>query len=436
MMMTTRNFLTVCAMLATASVTDAAAREWTLDECIDYAIANNLTVKQRELDRISAEQNVTAAKDAFLPNVSASAQESWSFGRGLTSENTYANRNTSNLGWSVGLNLPLFQGLQNVRQVAYAKSSLVATVEALEGAKDDITLQVIAQYLQVLYYGEILDVAKSQEELTATELEQQQALFDAGKIAEANLLDAKSQWAQAHLQVVQADSDRALALLDLSQLLRLSSDDEFAVTPIADVDPTLLNPEYVYNQALSTNHTIAAQRAQIDAAGRQIKVAESGWLPTLSFNAGLTSNYYTVSGYESAGFGSQMRENFSKYVGFSLAVPLFDAFSTRNSVRRAKVQQQSAQLTYQSNIDELYKAIQQAYRQAVNARERYQAAEVATTSAQAALDAAQEKYSLGRATATDFDTARNTYFKAASERTQAKYELLLRARILNFYANR
>jgi len=111
-----------------------------------------------------------------------------------------------------------------VRQVAYTKSSLVATVEALEGAKDDVTLQVIAQYLQVLYYGEILDVAKSQEELTATELEQQQALFDAGKIAEANLLDAKSQWAQAHLQVVQADSDRALALLDLSQLLRLSSE--------------------------------------------------------------------------------------------------------------------------------------------------------------------------------------------------------------------
>jgi outer membrane protein len=371
-----------------------------------------------------------------LPSASASAQESWSFGRGLTSENTYANRNTSNFGWSVGLNLPLFQGLQNVRQVAYAKSSLVATVEALEGAKDDVTLQVIAQYLQALYYGEILDVAKSQEELTATEMAQQQALFDAGKIAEANLLDAKSQWAQAHLQVVQADNDRALALLDLSQLLRLNSDEEFSVAPITDVDPTLLNPGYVYNQALNTNHTIAAQRAQIDAAGRQIKVAESGWLPTLSFNAGLTSNYYTMSGYESASFGSQMRENFSKYVGFSLSVPIFDAFSTRNSVRRAKLQQQSAQLTYQSNLDELYKAIQQAYRQAINARERYQAAEVATTSAQAALDAAQEKYSLGRATATDFDTARNTYFKAASERTQAKYELLLRARILNFYANR
>ena len=168
-------------------------------------------------------------------------------------------------------------------------------------------------------------------------------------------------------------------------------------------------------------------------AERGVKVAQSGWLPRLSFNAGLSSNYYTLSGVPSQPFGTQMRENFGKYVGFSLSVPIFDAMSTRNAVRRAKVQKLNSELAYESSVDELYKAINQAYFQAVGARERLRSAVATTEATSQALAAMREKYNLGRATATDFDTAKNAYVRAESERIQAKYELVLRARILDFY---
>lgn len=412
----------------------ATARDWTLDECIGYAVEHNITVRQRALDRLSAENSVTEAKDGFLPQVSASAQQSWNFGRGLTSENTYANRNTSNFGWNLGLNLPLFQGLQNVRQLSYAKANLAAVVEAHEATKDDVTLRVIAQYLQVLYCTEMVSVAQSQADLAYGELQRQQSRLDAGKIPEADMLDARSQLAQAEMQLTSARNDRTLALLDLAQLLRLPDGiDGFDVMPLGDAEPVLPAPAAVFSRAMDFNHSVLAQRSLISVAERGVKVAQSGWLQRLSFNAGLSSNYYTLSGVPSQPFGTQMRENFGKYVGFSLSVPIFDAMSTRNAVRRAKVQKLNSELAYESSVDELYKAINQAYFQAVGARERLRSAVATTEATSQALAAVREKYNLGRATATDFDTAKNAYVRAESERIQAKYELVLRARILDFY---
>ncbi len=427
-------------LLATAAITlaytPAMAREWSLDECIEQAVNNNITIEQRKLDCISAENTVTEAKDNFLPQVSASASQSWNFGRGLTADNTYANRNTSSFGWNAGLNLPLFQGLQNVRQLAYAKANLKAVIESCESAKDDVTLRVIAQYLQILYCEEMVTVARSQSDMAASVLESQQARLDQGKIPEADLLDSRSQLAQAQMQLTSANNDLILAKLDMVQMLRLSDGpEEFSVRPINDAEPMLDDPKNVYERAMSINHNIEAMRSRINLASHAVKVAQSGWLPRLNFNAGLSSNYYTLSGIRSESFGSQMRHNFAKYVGLSLSVPIFDALSTRNSVRRAKVQQNVASLDFESASDDLYKTINQAYYQAVGARERLRSASAAADATKAAMEAMLEKYSLGRATSTDYDTARTAYIKAASDKLQAKYELQLRARILTFYAN-
>lgn len=411
------------------------AREWTLDECIEYAIENNLTIKAQEINRMEAEQQVTAAKDAALPQISGQASQSWNFGRGLTSSNIYANSNTMSFGANVGLQLPLFNGLQTIRQIDYAKASLTAIVETLEASKDDVTLRIIAQYLQTLYCGEMESVALSQLNITEEELERRKALLEAGKIPEADMLDARSQVAQARLQWVTAQNETRLALLDLSQLLRLPASEDFAIASLdEDRLPTLRDPQAVYESALSNNHTIAANRLQIDAAERSIKVAQTGWIPRLSFNAGLGTNYYRVSNLDNKSFKDQMRENFSQYIGFSLSVPIFDGFSTRNNVRRAKIQRLNADLNLETQMDNLYKSINESYYQAVGARERLAAATEATTAAEAALAAVREKYNLGRATATDFDNAKEQLLQSQSERARALYELLLRARILDFYA--
>ncbi|MDE6535415.1 MAG: TolC family protein [Muribaculaceae bacterium] len=409
------------------------AKEWTLQECVDYAVANNLTVLQRSNDVLQAENDLTSAKDAVLPTVSGQGQQSWNFGRGLTASNTYADRNTSNFGLSLGLNLPLFQGLQTYRQIQYQRTYLSSMVESLESAKDDITLQVMAQYLQVLYSQEMEEIARSQVKITSDELERRKALLEVGKIPEADMLDAKAQDAQAKVQLVTAQNDTRLALLDLSQLLRLESVEGFNVAKPDDEMPELRDPREVYDRAMGSNHSVLAGRLQVEAAGQQISVAKTGWIPRLNLSAGLGSNYYKVNGLENERFSDQFRHNFAQQIGLSLSVPIFDAFQTRNAVRRARVNQVSTQLNFETAADNLYKAIQQAYYQAAGARERHNAATLAVEASEASLNAVTEKYGLGRATPTEFENAKNQYVKALSERTQAKFEFLLRARILAFY---
>ncbi|MDE6136478.1 MAG: TolC family protein, partial [Muribaculaceae bacterium] len=185
----------MAAALAGVALT-AGAGPWSLDSCISYAHERNITVRQRAVDCLNAEYGVTEAKDRFLPQVAGGASQNFSFGRGLTGDNTYANRNTQSFGVNVGMNMPVFQGLAGVRRVAYAKANLQAIVEQFEATKDDVTLNVISQYLQVLYCKEMVDVAADQASLSRTELERRRELCAAGKIAELDVLEAEAQLAR------------------------------------------------------------------------------------------------------------------------------------------------------------------------------------------------------------------------------------------------
>ena len=422
----------ICA-LALASAISSAAETWTLDRCINYALDNNLTVKSRKIEIQSGELDVTAAKDRHLPNLSANASQSFSYGRGLTSDNTYTDRNTSNFGWGVNMSLPLFQGLSAIRQTKYAQANLRALVEELEATKDDITLNVISAYLQVLYAGEMCNVAEEQLRLGLVEQSRREELLANGKIPELDLIEAQSQVAQNRLSLVNAQNDRTLALVDLAQLLELPDIDGFDIAPVEDDGLTLYSPDEVYDRALESNHSVLAARRRIEAADRNISLARSSYLPNLSFNAGIGSNYYTVSGISSESFARQMNHNFNKSLGFSLSIPLFDAFSSRNNVRRAKIQHLNARLQYETTERNLYKTIQQAYYQANGATEKLRSAEISADATRQAFEAMQQKYDFGRANSTEYEQARSNYVRATSEAVQAKYESILRRRILAFY---
>lgn len=424
---------TVVAALALVCAVTANAETWTLEKCIDYALTNNLTVRSRALDVRNAEFDVTAAKDAFLPEVGLSASQSFNLGRGLTSENTYADRNTSNFQWGANLSVPLFQGLGNVRRLDYAKASLLAVVEEFEAAKEDVTLNVIAQYLQVLYCNEVYKVALEQIELSDYELKRQQALLEAGKVPEIDMLNARSQLAQDELSATTAKNDYTLAIVDLAQLLRLDDIEGFEVASLDDDNVLMRSADEVFANAKLNNSSVNAGRLRIAAADKNIRVAKSGYMPRLSFTAGIGSSYYTVSGFDNDKFGHQMKNNFSTYFGFNLSIPVFDAFSTRNNVRRARVSRLSAELQYETACDNLYKAVQQAYYSALGAAKRLESSTVAEDATEKTFAATREKYNLGRATPTDYETAKNNYLRAVSDRVRAKYEYMLRIRILDFY---
>ncbi len=306
-------------------------------------------------------------------------------------------------------------------------------LENIEAAKDDVTLQVMSQYLQVLYCGELLDVAKEQVRISTVELERQQVLFEAGKIPELDLTQARSQLAQDQLTEVTSANDRRIALVDLAHLLQITDLTDFEIAPLSDEQTLLPDAATIYANALGINHAIKASELNIATADRQISLAKTGYIPRLSLNAGLSSAYYKISGIENPSFARQMRDNFNKSIGFTLSIPIFDAFSTRNAVRKAQVQRLNAELQYENATTTLNKAIQQAYYQAEAASAKLSAGITAREAAREAMDAMQEKYNFGRANATEFEQAKTTYIKASAEAVQAKYEALLRMRILQFY---
>lgn len=419
--------------MAACTLCASASEPWDLDSCISYAISHSITVKTRALDRYSGELDITEAKDRFLPHVSGYGSQSFSFGRGLTSENTYANRNTSNFAWGANMSLPIFQGLSAVRRLDYAKANLRVLLEQEEAAKDDITLNVISQYLQVLYTREMHRIAVEQLHMSKVELDRRRELLDAGKIPELDIAEAESQVAQDELSEVTARNENVLALLDLAQLLELPDPEGFDVTALPDNGMPLMSADDVYNHALNSNHTVRASRLNVEVADRSIRLAKTGYLPTLSMSAGIGSSYYKVSGFDNDGFGSQMRHNLSKSLGFSLSIPIFDAFSTRNSVRKARVQKSMAELQLENTEKQLFKSIQQAYYQAVAAEKKKASSAMAQESTRIALEAMQEKYNYGKANATEYEQAKSAYVRAASQAVQAKYESILRLRILQFY---
>ncbi|MCH5221331.1 MAG: TolC family protein [Muribaculaceae bacterium] len=417
----------------TMVVAQAKAKKWSLDSCISYAIEHNTEVQQRILSAYEGELDINEAKSRFLPNISAYASQSFNFGRALTADNTYANRNTNSFGVGAQLSLPIFQGLKAIRNLEYSKMSMRALLEQVEASKDDVTLNVTGQYLQALYTRELLDVAKIRLEISNNELARRKELLKAGKIPELDIYEAEAQVSQDELAVINALNDSDMALLDLAQLLNLADLDNFDIADLDEANLPLISPDDIFTTALLNNHAIQAGRINNEAAQKYVEIAKSGYIPTLSFSAGLGTNYYKTSGLFNDSFGQQMRHNFAKSIGFSLNVPVFDAFATRNSVRRAKARLSSAALQLEESHNQLYKAINQAYAQAVAAEKKLTAAEKALEATEAAFHAMEVKYSNGRANATEFEKAKADYITSLAESVQAKYEAILRSRILNFY---
>lgn len=420
-------------LAAVLSASSVSAEVWTLDSCINYALDHNLRIRSAEIERLQGEYSVTEAKDAFLPTLNASASQSWDFGRGLTSSNTYANRNTSMFSWGAQMSLPLFQGLRNIRQLRYSKSNLTALEMQTEAARDEVRLSVITDYLQVLYNKELLEVSREQLRMSRVQLNHQKVLLEGGKVPEVDVIQANAKVAQSEVQVVNSENEYQTSIINLAKDLELDDISGFEIAPIDDLPTELTSAEEVYDNALANYPALRAARQSIKAADDAAAVASSGYLPSLSFNAGLGSSYYTVSGESGKSFSSQMKDNFAKQLGFSLSVPLFDAFATRNSVRQAKVRKLSAQISLAQQESELHKSIRLAYQQAAGAEKKYQASRIAVEASKASLDAMTEKYTYGKASPTEWEQTQSDYITALAQQVQAKYELILRNRVLQFY---
>ena len=437
-----RIIFTISFLLGSLAASAQELKEWTLRQCIDYALANNITVKQQDVTRRQNEVELSTARNSRLPNLSASASQNWSFGRGLTSENTYSNQNTSSTSLSLGTSVPLFTGFRIPRTIELNKLNLEAATADLDKARDDVSVQVAQAYVQILYDLELCDVAQRQIDIDSMQVERLREMYRTGKASGVEVAQQEATLAQSRLTLTQADNDYRMALLSLAQLLELPTPEGFAIVrpDTASIavggSAALPLPDEVFQEALAFKPEVKAENLRLKGSEVNIKLAQSALWPTLSLSAGLGSNYYTTSGIKTASFASQMRNNFSQYIGLSLNIPIFNRFETRNSIRTARLNRESQQLQLDNVKKNLYKEIQQAYYNAVAAKAQYESSAEATRSNKAAFDLTAAKYEYGKASITEFNEAKNNWLKAESDLARAKYEYMYGTSLIDFYRGR
>ena len=427
------NFPSFILLLLSYS-TVAAQEPWTLERCIDYAVSHNISIEQYKVRQEQQQLQLQTAKAQRLPDLNASASQNFSFGRGLTAENTYTNTNTSSTSFSVGTSVPLFTGFQIPNQIRLNQLNLEAVTQDLEKAKNDIRTQVAQQFVQVLYNQEILGVARRQVSIDSAQVVRLQALLGVGRISKVELSQQQATLSQSLLTVTQAENNVQLALLTLSQLLEMESPQE--LWPIASPDISSVMPAEEESAAAETAYSrpeVVAEELRLQASERNIKIAQAGLYPTLSFSAGLGTNYYTTSGFKADPFGKQLKNNFSQYLGLNLNIPIFNRFQTRNSIRSAKLERVNQQLLLTNTKKTVYKEVQTAYFNAVAAAEKLRSSYQARLASHEAFNLMQAKYEQGKATPTEFNEAKNNYLKTESDLTQARYEYLYQKALLHFY---
>ena len=414
----------------------AAGIPWTLDDCIGFAQRNNLDVQRRSLQVEKSDVELSTAKYSRLPDLNASVGADASFGRVLSSDNTYQTKNQTSGSLNVSASVPLFQGMRINHQVKAGKLDLAAAVEDLERAREDVAIHVMTLYLEVLYNKEMVGVAERQLTLSTQQAERSRALAAAGKQPESTVYESDALVASNRMTLTQARNDLQLALLNLSQALNRESAAGFDI-----VDPALDSvalaalhrlgsADEVYAYAAENRPHIRAEQLRLESSEHSVAVARSALYPSLSLSGGYGTGVYSA---DQDKFWAQMRHNSREYVGVSLNVPIFNRRATRNNIRTAQIAVRSQQLAVTEAERELRKLIEQAWYNADASYAKYRSAEAAAASARVAFAYEEQKAEAGRSTVFDFNDAKTRMEKAESDAVQAKYEFVFRSKILDFY---
>lgn len=413
-----------------------AQHAWSLSDCIQYALENNLDVKrqQTEIDRQEIQQETN--KWSRLPDLNANGTQKFDFGRSLNRENTYDDINSQNSSFSLSTEIALFSGMKTTNMIARQQLELKVHHANLEKIKNDISLQIAVNYFQILLNKEILEIAKEQVGLSR-ELEKiTQTLASHGKVASSQVYDVQAQVANDELTVTKTQNALRLSVVDLIQLLEMEAFDTFDIQSVQGEMSTFFiqNPREIYALAKDAMPEIKSAKLAVESSAKSIKIAQSGYYPTLAFAAGLSSNYYHYSNLDNASFGNQLENNLQKTIYLSLRVPIFNRFSTRNAVRTARKNHDESRLIAEQSCKTLYKEIQKAYYDALSAQEKYQSTEKAVYANTEAMRYALEKYNAGKYTAYEYNEVKLKLANSLSEQAQAKYEFMLQKKLLDFYS--
>ncbi|MDR0232164.1 MAG: TolC family protein [Dysgonamonadaceae bacterium] len=447
-------FFIVCSLFCVGMYAQDS-QKWTLEECINYAIEHNIDIRQRELNKQNAAIDVNTAKMSRLPNLNAGVGQNWNFGRSNnTPSGIYENQTISNSNLSVSSNTPLFTGFRINNEIAKSKLDLEAATQNMAKAKDDLALNIASLFLQVLFNRELLKVSEEQLSLSKLQVERTEQLVEVGKVPASQLFDIKAQVAKDEVSVVQAQNNLQLSLLDLAQSLELERHTSFDIASpelgdvFGDNIRSILPPESIYDNAVGFKPQVKEQELRAESAKKTLKIARSGYMPSLSLGLGYGNSYfydYTNEGktfttpdnvsytFHNTSFRDQIKNNGGEYIGLSLNIPIFNRFAVRNQVRTARLNVDNQQLILENVKKTLYKEIQTAYLNAIAAQETYRSSMKSVAASQESFRYAEERYQVGKSSVFEFNEARTRFIQSVSEQIQAKYDFIFRSKILDFY---
>lgn len=438
-----KKLLLLISLIGFTVCTAPAQEAWSLKQCVDYAIEHNINVRQKVLDQKNQEINVNTAKWSRLPDLKAGLGQNFYFGRGPGRDGTYRDESQTSSSFDVSTSVPLFNGLRTWNQISARKFDLEAAVEDLNKAKEDLSLNITAYFLQVLFNKELQKIAVEQVNLTKLQLQKTEVLVKNGKSPESELYEGRANLAKDELSLTDASNNLSLSLLDLSQLLNLESLTGFDVQS-PDTEALVLTdalkltaPDAVYTRSLESRPAVKAAQQRLNSSMKELKVAKADFYPSLSLGVSYSNSYFHSynlgEGETNTSFSEQLRENGSESVGLKLNIPIFNRLATRNQLRTSRIVVEGRQLALDETKQALFKEIQQAYYNAIAARDKFKSSQKAVEASQLAFNYEEQKYSAGKSTVFQFNETKTRLTKSLSDLAQAKYDFLFRSRILDFY---
>ncbi|MGL5786243.1 MAG: TolC family protein [Bacteroidales bacterium] len=420
-----------------------AQQGWTLEMCINYAIEHNLDLQKMDLQKQTSELTLHTSKMSRLPDLNAGLGQSFGFGRSKNRDGVLADRNSASTSLNASLSAPIFTGLRITNEVAANKLALKAITEELNQAKQDLGIRVTNLFLQVLFNKELVNISEQQLALSKDQLTKTEQLVTYGKTPESELYEAKSVFATNEQSLVEARNAYMLSQLDLAQALEIDDTNSFIVQDplleesILQGEILLTEKNQIYETALAHRASVKAAKYRIEESKKNVNISKSGYMPTLSFGANYSNGYYHNYGKENAqfntSFSEQLKANNSYGLGVNLNIPIFNRFATRNRVKSAKIGVVMQEINLIQAQKNLRKEVEQAYYNAVASNEKFKAAQNSLDAAKIAYQYMQARYDAGKATAFEFGELKARIGKSEAQLAQAKFEFILRCKILDFY---
>ncbi len=434
---------TLLAAAVVLTLTAGAQKKWTLTDCIDYALQNNITLQQAKLQKQSATEERKQSKAALLPSLSASTSQTVGFRPWLengiaTVTNGTVNSKVSktyyNGSYGINAQWTVWNGNQNRNQVKLGEVSEQQAELETETTANSIQERIAQLYVQILYMNEAVAVNRQSLETSKKNEQRGQEMVQVGKMSKADLAQLTAQRASDEYTIVEAESNIANYKLQLKQLLELTGDEAFEVeTPtasdaqaLAEI-PTLAS---VWEAALAQRPEIKNARLGLDQSDLQMKIAKAGSMPTVSLNGGVGTSTASMSAHT---WDRQLKTNFDASVGASVSVPIFDNRKTKTAVNKARIQRQQAQLELQDQQKQLYSTIEGYWLDAETNQQKFRTALATVASEQASYDLLEEQFRLGLKNIVELMTGKDRLLSAQQNLLQSKYTTILNRQLLRFY---